>query len=339
VRAAVVGLLALAVVAGAGGERTAWAATETTAQSRRPVVLVPLGSFPKAEAAALARFVRAKAGVPTRVAARKSIPRSMFNRGRKQYVAEKLITLLSRPVGDRSVVIGLTLEDMYMTSLPYRFTFSIRGPAGWAVVSRARMDPVALGLNADPALRMRRLQKMVLKSVGTLALGRRVSGNPRSVLFDGILSADDLDYMTTEFRPAKPSGARKTWLARSDKACKAGITEQKAVEASAQLDTQEGTLSYLRESIALRNRHRSELAAVPASPKDRSQMRALVARFKRAVAADQKALAKLEASWSDATLRALALERGRFAFALKADALELGSLGCGRYFDPLTYAG
>jgi predicted Zn-dependent protease len=327
------GALAVALFGGAAGDRPAWAASETTAQSR-PVVLVPLGGFPKAEAAALARFVRAKAGVRTSVGARKSIPRSMLNRGRKQYVAEKLITLLSRPVGDRSVVIGLTLEDMYMTSLPYRFTFSIRGPAGWAVVSRARMDPVALGLGADPGLRMRRLQKMVLKNVGTLALGRRTSGNPRSVLFDAILSADDLDYMTTEFRPARPSGARKTWLARSDRACKQATARERSYVAGAPLSTQQDFLTFMRELIRLRDQARGELAGVPASGGDRAPVRALLARFKRSLDADRKALAQLEARWSDAAAEAWALANARAGYALKAAALELGSLGCGRYFDP-----
>lgn len=52
---------------------------------------------------------------------------------------------------------------MYTRDRPdFRFTFSIRHPSGLVVVSRARMDPRLLGLMPYPALRMRRLQKMVM---------------------------------------------------------------------------------------------------------------------------------------------------------------------------------
>ena len=60
-----------------------------------------------------------------------------------------------------------------------RYTFSIRDPHGFAVVSRTRMDPRVLGSTPDPGLRMRRLQKMVLKQVGILAFGYSLSANPR----------------------------------------------------------------------------------------------------------------------------------------------------------------
>ena len=181
---------------------------------------------------------------------------------------------------------------------------------------------------------MRRLQKMVLKNVGALSVGLRVNGNPRSVMFDSILSSDDLDYMTDEFRPAKPTGPRRTWLARSDGSCKSAASREKAFVAGAPLETREDFLAFMRELIQLRDRARSELAAVPAWSGDRAQVRAVLTRFTRSIDADRKALAKLEARWSDAAAEAWALANTRTGFALKAAALELGSLGCGRYFDP-----
>jgi predicted Zn-dependent protease len=303
------------------------------------VLFVPLGAFPRSEATALARYVRAKVGVRTGVLRSASIPRSAYNRARKQYVSQSLIARVGRPAGEpQAVMIGLTVEDMYSKGEPWRFVFSLRSPQGFVVVSRARMDPRAIGLDADNALRARRLQKMVLKNVGALSLGLRTSGNPRSALFDAILGVDDLDYMTTEFRPAAPSRAKKTWLTRTTRACKLGTSQEKALIARTPITTQDDFLTYLRESITLRDRTRAELAAVPAAPADRGAARALVARFKRAIAADRSAVAKLEASWSDARADALVLARTRSGFALKAGALELGSLGCARYFDPQTYA-
>jgi predicted Zn-dependent protease len=331
--AAVVALLALGVVSSAAGERTA---ADTTAASR-PVLFVPLGGFPRSEATALARYVRAKVGVRTGVLGAASIPRSAYDAKRKQYVAERLIARVGRPSSEPSaVMIGLTAEDMYIKSEPWRFGFSLRSPQGFAVVSRARMDPRVQGLNPDPGLRMRRLQKMVLKNVGALSLGLPLSGNPRSAMSKTILSVDDLDYMTDDFRPAKPSGARRTWLARSDRACKQATTREKAFVAGAPLATQEDFLAFMRELIRLRDQARTELAAVPAWSGDRAQVQALLARVKRSLDADRKAVAKLEAQWSDAAAEAWALANARAGFALRASALELGSLGCAGYFDPQT---
>jgi predicted Zn-dependent protease len=333
VAAAAVASFALAVVSGAAGEESAWAASETTAASGS-VHFVPLGKFPRGDANKLARHVRSRFGLRTQVLGSVAVPRSMLDRARKQYVAQKLIGLLSRPSRSQAVVIGLTVEDMYSASEAFRFVFSLRSPQGFAVVSRARMDPRALALFPDPALRMRRLQKMVLKNVGSLALGHPLSGNPRSVMFGSILSVDDLDYMTQEVRPAAPTGTKQRWLAGSNRVCKSATSREVALWNRSNLDTQEGFVAFIQENIDLRERHRSELAAVPAAPEDRGMLRALQMRFKGAVAADRAALSKLEASWSQRGLGLWAVQQVRLSATMKASALELGSRACGRYFDP-----
>lgn len=322
---------ALVVISSAAGERSARVGADSGVQART-VVFVPLGKFPRADANALARHVRSRFGLRTRVAGSTAIPRSMRDGARKQYVAQRLITLLSRPATSRDVVIGLTVEDMYSSSEGFRFVFSLRDPDGFAVVSRARMDPRAL--IPDPALRMRRLQKMVLKNVGSLALGRPLSGNPRSVMYGSVLSVDDLDYMTQEVRPAAPSRARRVWLAGSNRVCKSATSREVALWNRSNLETQEGFVAFIRENIDLRERHRSELAAVPPAPEDRGLLRPLHARFKRAVAADRAALSKLQASWTQKGLGLWAVQRVRSSATMKTSALELGSRPCGRYFDP-----
>lgn len=337
VLAAAIGALVLAAAAGTAGRETAVAAPQL-ASAKGPVVFVPLGRFPRGDAVKLARFVRARAGLRTRVAGSKAMPRSMFDRARKQYRAQQLITLLSRPATSQDVVIGLTAEDMYSTSEPFRFVFSLRDPDGFAVVSRARMDPRAMGLAADPGLRLRRLQKMVLKNVGSLALGRPLNGNPRSVMFSVILSVDDLDYMTVDARPPAPSAARRAWLAKSNSVCASGTAREKDLLARARLDDQVGALEYAHSYVELRERQREELAAVKPAREDRAAFRALLTRFGMSIRTDRQGLAKLEANWNEAAVREWATGRVRAGFALKASALELGSRACGRYFDPVTYS-
>ena len=64
----------------------------------------------------------------------------------------------------------------------------------------------------------------------------------------------------------------------------------------------------------------------------------MLALFKRAGSADQAAVAKLSTHWSEPVLKRWLQEGIRFSLALKADALELASRSCARYFDPATYA-
>jgi len=206
-----------------GGARTSTAGA--AADSVAPVYFVPIGSFPQRDAAALASYFDHRFLLRTGVLPTEALPGAAFDRRRRQYVADKLIGVLHKPAGDPRVVIGLTTEDMYWAGKPcWRYTFSIRSPQGFAVVSSARMDPEAQGLLSDPGLRMRRLRKMVLKDIGVLAYGRSPSHDPRSALYDAILGPDDVDYMSTDFDPRAPAGARLRWLERAGGVCLRGVS-------------------------------------------------------------------------------------------------------------------
>jgi predicted Zn-dependent protease len=342
IRAALVVLMCafvLAAAAGTAGGPQPAAAAPQLESAKGPVLFVPLGSFPRGDATKLARYVRARLGVETGVLSRGSIPRSAFNAERKQHIAEVLVDslLTRRPAGSpQAILIGLTVEDMYAKFEAFRFTFSIRNPRGFAVVSRARMDPRRLGLVPDPALRTRRLQKMVLKNVNSLAFGRSLSGNPRSVMFGSILSADDLDYMTEDVRPEAPSRATRTWLRESNGVCNRAVSREKAFIDRSKGNTAEEVFAFAPELLDLREQQRSELAAL-SPPADRAAFRALLTRFGKANTADRQAVAALQARWSEEGFIRWLTGRVKVGLALKAAALELGSRACGRYFDPLTY--
>lgn len=144
----------------------------------------------------------------------------------------------------------------------------------------------------DPALRMRRLQKMVMKNIGVLVLGLSQSRNPRSALYNSILSVDDLDYMTEEFQPSRPSEA-KTWLGASTRVCRQGIAAARALNRRSRVATRADLLAYAEESIALADRRRDELAAIPLPREDRAGIQTLLTRFARAVLAGRAKLASL----------------------------------------------
>lgn len=330
----------LAVGATAAGSATSAASSELAS---RPVAFIPLGSFPRTDAAKLARYVERRLGLRTSVLSRIALPKSARNRTRKQFVAEELIDVVASRRGSVSpevVLIGLTAEDMYTRYRPdFRFTFAIRHPSGLAVVSRARMDPQLLGLVPDAALRMRRLQKMVMKYIGILALGRSQNGNPRSALYKSIRSVDDLDFMADEFQPSPPSEAKKSWLGSSTRVCRHGIVAARALTRRSRITTRADLLAFAEESIALADKRRAELAAIVLPVEDRTGIRALLTRFARAIRSDRAKLASLQAHWSDAIVARWLREGLGASLALKSNALELGSRDCARYFDPATYSG
>lgn len=336
----VVPVVAVVVLAGlsAGAARTAPAPAAAVA----PVSFVPIGSFPERDADALAGYFGRSLGLRAGVLPRAALPRTAFDAARRQYVAERLIGVLHKPAGDPRVVIGLTDEDMYWAAKPeWRYTFSIRSPQGFAVVSAARMDPRADGLFPDPGLRMRRLRKMVLKNIGVLAYGRAPSGNPRSALYDRILGPDDLDYMSTDFDPRAPTGARLAWLNATGAVCRRGVARGKAVVARFVLTgirTPADFLRFANAGIALDERERAALAAVPAAPEDRAAVAALLARYRAQIRRDRAAVGRLRARWSAAAANRFLGDDVRSALGLKSNALELGSRSCARYFDPATYS-
>lgn len=180
---------------------------------------------------------------------------------------------------------------------------------------------------------------MVLKNVGLLALGLVVTRNPRSALYDGISSTDDVDFMTEEFQPRTPSHARQAWLARAGAVCERGVVEGKALNARSRspVTTHAEILALAHESIGLADSNRVRLAALTAAPEDRSAVQRLNALFARTVRAGSAAVARLSARWTVATIRAWATQSVQNTIALKSAALELGSRACGRYFDPATY--
>jgi hypothetical protein len=203
------------------------------------------------------------------------------------------------------------------------------------------MDPSAIGLFPDAGLRMRRLRKMVLKDVGVLAYGRSPSRNPRSALYDGILSPDDLDYMSTDFDPRAPAGARLAWLDRTGTVCRRGVARGKALLARFVLTgirTPADFIEFANASIALDGQERAELAVVPAASEDRAGVSALLTGYRTEIRMERAAVARLRARWSAAAANRLVRDDARRALGLKSYALELGNRSCARYFDPATYS-
>ena len=132
-----------------------------------------------------------------------------FDTRRSQVIGERVIAAIrsrypSLNTDPSARVVGITALDMYMDAkrAEWTFAFAVRSPdQRIAVISHARMDPMALGGVPDDELLRTRLRKMVLKNVGIIYYGLRGSNDPRSLMFNNVLGLSDLDRMTEEFDP------------------------------------------------------------------------------------------------------------------------------------------
>jgi predicted Zn-dependent protease len=128
------------------------------------------------------------------------LPPSTRNAERQQLIAEEAVDLMKRVNAElssdpKAVLIGLTSEDMYISSYDWQFSFSWRDQGKYAVVSSGRMN---LGSTTEDQVHTR-LRKMVTKNVGILYFHLRQSDDPRSVLYRDIGGIRELDFMGEEF--------------------------------------------------------------------------------------------------------------------------------------------
>ena len=187
-------------------ERTAAAPGAQATPRARALHLVAFDEFPPALLDRLAAYFRDKYGIALTVLPAVSVAPDAVDLRRQQVIGERLIEAIAAaaPAGEPgSVVIGLTEYDMMLQDMPqWRFAFSDRDESrGLAVISTARMDPRSFGLPDDQDLLFHRVAKMVAKSVGILYLGLPPSADPGSVMYNNILSLQDLDRMGEDLYP------------------------------------------------------------------------------------------------------------------------------------------
>ena len=67
------------------------------------------------------------------------------------------------------------------------------------MVSTGRMDPAFFGRPSDESLTELRLKKLITKNIGLMYFGYFQSSDPKSVLYQSILSIGDLDRVGEDF--------------------------------------------------------------------------------------------------------------------------------------------
>jgi predicted Zn-dependent protease len=149
-------------------------------------------------------------GLHVQVLDKESIPMELVDPERDQVGAVALIehmeNLFPEAYADPvAILIGLTPSDMYTEVRDWRFAFWVSNlENNKSVVSSARMNPESFGLERDDDLLYSRVRKVITRIIGTLYFHLPESEDPRSVLYNNVLSLDDLDRMSEEL----PTGVR-----------------------------------------------------------------------------------------------------------------------------------
>jgi predicted Zn-dependent protease len=96
-----------------------------------------------------------------------------------------------------SLLLGITREDLYPRSEDSQFCFGWRaGQIRSAVVRTPRRNLRHEGEPIADSKVKARSEKLVRKEIGILNCRKNPSGNPRSVLFNGILGIQELDLVS-----------------------------------------------------------------------------------------------------------------------------------------------
>jgi predicted Zn-dependent protease len=203
-----------------------------TANSRK-LYVVPLGNFPRSSLDELRHYAQQRFGFASTLLPDLTPPGRTFDRGRRQFIAERLIGFVeakerSKIKSQRSLVLIFTAEDIYSSRRSgLRYVFTNRAASTYAVISIRRMNPTFFGLPADRRLLQRRLHKIIARDVGFL-LGHPPSFNWRSALYAHLDSLDDLDGMTDEWQP-RGGAAESSWVRGANRVCNRAERQTQAV--------------------------------------------------------------------------------------------------------------
>ncbi len=177
-------------------------AQNSCAGSGRRVCLVPLGLVSPALVYHLVDHYLDRYGLTITVLTPKAVPAEIADPLRQQADAAALIDyvgdLFPEAYADpEAVLIGVTAVDLYDKTSHFRYLFGLKGTPEdpKAMISFFRMTPEFYGEPPSEEVFFSRARKLLSKYVGLLFYRLPPSNDPRSPMFDHILSADDLDEM------------------------------------------------------------------------------------------------------------------------------------------------
>ncbi|HLJ85459.1 MAG TPA: hypothetical protein VKZ53_01470 [Candidatus Angelobacter sp.] len=171
-------------------------------RGKKKLYFVPIGDFPGSQMHDLVSYCEKRFRVKAEILDRLPTIGISKDPVRKQFAGEELISAIKKAypavaANPDSVLLGLTEDDMYARSVGWNFVFGWRVD-NMAVVSTSRFwqhyadEPS----DAEPKIRLR---KIVSKDIGVLYYALGESTNPKSVLYNKVLSIEELDAVSEDF--------------------------------------------------------------------------------------------------------------------------------------------
>ena len=171
--------------------------------SPKKIFLVPFGGEQEESLAWAPAYYKAKFGLNVEVLPVIPLNADVWSVNRHQLIAEKLIALMKQALPEKvkdqlTVLIGVTVGDMYIESYDWRYAINYREDGRFAILSTARLRPFLFFQKWNQALGISRLQKMLSKDVYLLCFGVPFSGDYTSAVSGGVMSPEEIDPMSDQ---------------------------------------------------------------------------------------------------------------------------------------------
>lgn len=164
------------------------------------VVLIPMEGFNVEEVDEIAGSIEMRQKLYVRTYTTMGKNTEMFDAEKGQFISEEIAKVAWEVLqnnGDANsgkAIIVLTKNDINSRDSRMRYVFSSHfSQAKLSVISTARIDPANYGQLSDKMLIMRRLAKLIDKSLGLNLYGYAIGTDKKSVMYGPIMSPSDLD--------------------------------------------------------------------------------------------------------------------------------------------------
>jgi len=168
------------------------------------VYLVPLGAVKFISVAQLVANIRKRYGLELHLLPAVPPPAWAKNLARNQFAAEDLLTAIKiaypkLAADPGAILIGLTEEDMYISGLEWNYAFSFRDEERFAVISSRHLPENEDGKTVSPEILDKRVLKVLIRDLGILHYRLQPSANYKSVLYQYVDDASELDDIGDEY--------------------------------------------------------------------------------------------------------------------------------------------
>jgi len=181
------------------------------AVSAQTVFLLPIGLDSSQPLSWTLPYYKSKFGIEVQILPAIPMEPGLVDSHRHQVDSEQFIDFAIKNYPEiaqdpSAILIGVTSQDMFIRSFGWNYAFNFRHDARFAIVSSARLHPLAFFDRLNPEWLRSRLQKMLTKNIVMLYFGLPMSSDETSLLSGGLSTGDDVDDMT-----GSVIGAERRW--------------------------------------------------------------------------------------------------------------------------------